>query len=56
MKWIIIIAIIVIALFLYIIAHSSTQSIDDDLQEMLDEEQTQIVAEMLKEREKKGKK
>lgn len=52
-KWIAIIITIIISLFLYVIAHISATSIDDDMQELLDDEQTQIVADMLKEREKK---
>ena len=51
MWWIvIIIAVIVISLFLYIIAHTSAKSLDEDMQRMLDEEQTQIVSELLKEK------
>ncbi len=55
MLWIIIAVAILISLFLYIIAHISAQSVDEDMQDLLDEEQTRIVAEMLKEREKKKK-
>ena len=51
MWWIvIIIAVIVLSLFLYIIAHTSAKSLDEDMQRMLDEEQTQIVSELLKEK------
>ena len=54
-KWIGIIGAIIISLVLYIIAQDSANSVDEDMQEMLDEEQTRIVAEMLKEKENKRK-
>lgn len=52
-KWIAIIGAVIISVFLYIIAHISATSIDEDMQEMLDEEQTQIVSQMLKDRREK---
>lgn len=52
-KWIAIIGVVIISVFLYIIARTSATSIDDDMQEMLDEEQSQILSEMLREREEK---
>lgn len=50
-KWIAIIIAVIISLVLYTIAHISATSIDDDIQEILDEEQTQIVSDILRERE-----
>ena len=52
---IIIIAVVVITLFLYLIAHSSAKSVDEDMQIMLDEEQTRIVSELMNEMKKNGK-
>ena len=54
-KWIAIIWTAVISIFLYLIVYSSSKGISDDMQEMLDEEQTEIVASMMEEREKKKK-
>ena len=55
-KWIAITGAAIVSVFLYAIAHISATSIDDDMQEMLDEEQTRIVSEMLREKkEKRGK-
>jgi cytoskeletal protein RodZ len=56
MWWIIGIVALVLLFFLWMIVHSANQSIDDDTQAMLDEEQTEAVAEYMKKKEKrKGK-
>ena len=42
----IIIILILLGLFLYVIVHVSARSVDDDMQNRLDEEQARIVSEM----------
>lgn len=43
---IVIIILLIVGLFLYIIVHGSSRSVDDDMQKRLDEEQTKIVSEL----------
>ena len=42
----VIVILILLGLFLYVIVHVSAQSVDDDMQKRLDEEQARIVSEM----------
>ena len=55
MWWIIGIVALVLLIFLWMIVHSANQSIDDDTQAMLDEEQTRAVADYLKQKEERKK-
>lgn len=50
---IIIIILLIIGLFLYIIVHGSSRTVDDEMQKRLDEEQARIVSE-LSGKDKKG--
>ena len=43
---ILIIILLIIGLFLYIIVHGSSRSVDDNMQKRLDEEQAKIVSEL----------
>ena len=45
---IIIIVLLIIGLFLYVIVHGSSRTIDDEMQKRLDEEQARIVSELSK--------
>ncbi len=53
MWWIIGIAAIVVLVFLWMIVHSASNSVDDETQTKLDDEQTRAVTEYQKEREEK---
>ena len=55
MWWIIGIVALILLIFLWMIVHSANQSIDDDTQAMLDEEQTRAVADYLKQKEERKK-
>ena len=54
MWWIIGIAAIVVLVFLWMIVHSASSSIDDETQARLDDEQTRYVTEYQKEKEEKS--
>ena len=43
---IIIIVLLIIGLFLYVIVHGSSRTVDDEMQKRLDEEQARIVSEL----------
>lgn len=53
MWWIIGIAAIVILVFLWLIVHSASNSVDDETQARLDDEQTRAITEYQKDKEEK---
>lgn len=53
MWWIIGIAAIVVLVFLWMIVHSASNSVDDDTQARLDDEQTRAITEYQKEKEER---
>lgn len=54
MWWIIIIVVLLLQIFLWLVLHAATRSINDEMQAKLDEEQTRAVNEYLKNKEKKA--